>query len=125
MVNEFLDKVPYWVVFVGYLILFTLSIEAGFRLGRWRGPSADVLAESRKAQAGTVLGAMLALVGFLVAFTFGMAGSQYDARRKLVIDEANAIGTTYLRAAHMPEPHRSNIRQLLREYAADRQIAQS
>ncbi len=122
MLNQFLDEVPYWVVFVGYLLLFTLSIEAGFRLGRWKGPSADVLAESRKAQAGTVLGAMLALVGFLVAFTFGMAGSQYDARRKLVIDEANAIGTTYLRAAHMPEPHRSNIRRLLREYAADRQI---
>ncbi len=122
MINQFLDNVPYWLVFVGYLLLFALSIEAGFRLGRWKGPSADVLAESRKAQAGTVLGAMLALVGFLVAFTFGMAGSQYDARRKLVIDEANAIGTTYLRAAHMPEPHRSNIRRLLREYAADRQI---
>ncbi len=106
MLNQFLDDVPYWLVFVGYLLLFVLSIEAGFRLGRWKGPSADVLAESRKAQAGTVLGAMLALVGFLVAFTFGKAGSQYDARRKLVIDEANAIGTTYLRAAHMQEPHR-------------------
>jgi hypothetical protein len=103
---DFFDKIPYLAVFIGLFLLFFLSVEAGYLLGRWRGPSADTLAESRKAQAGNVLGAMLALVGFLLAFTFGMAGSQYDVRRHLVIDEANAIGTTFLRAAHLPEPHR-------------------
>ena len=119
---NFLDNVPYWAVFVGYLLLFALSVDIGYRLGRWMGPRADTLAESRKAQAGNVLGAMLALVGFLLAFTFGMAGSQFDARRKLVVNEANAIGTTFLRAAHMPEPHGSNIRRLLREYVAHRHL---
>jgi hypothetical protein len=122
MLNEFLDHVPYPMVYIGYFLLFFLSVEAGRRLGRWAGLSADTLAESRKVQAGTVLGAILALVGFLLAFTFGMAGSQYGNRRQLVIDEANAIGTTFLRAVHLPEPHRSNSRRLLLEYVKHRHI---
>ncbi len=122
MLINFLDTVPYWGVYVGLLLLFVISIEAGFRLGLRERPKADVLNESRKAQAGTVLGALLALVSFLLAFTFGMAGSQFDARRHLVIDHANAIGTTFLRAAHLPEPHGSKSRRLLLEYVAHRHV---
>ncbi len=84
--------------------------------GRWRGSGKDNIVESRKALAGPVLGAILALVAFLLGFTFGMAGSQYNALRHLVIEHANAIGTTFLRAEQMPEPHRSKISLLLREY---------
>ena len=113
---DFLDNVPYWAVYIAFLLLFFLAVEAGHQLGRWKGPDRDTLAESRKAQSSAVLGAILALVGFLLAFTFGMAGSQYGTRRGLVIEEANAIGTTYLRAAHLPEPHGSNSRRFLREY---------
>ena len=94
-VLDFLDKIPYWAVYIGLLLLFFLSIEAGFRLGRLKGPSSDALNESRKAQASTILGAMLSLVAFLLAFTFGMAGSQYDTRRRLVVDHANAIGNRH------------------------------
>ena len=67
---------------------------------------------------GAVVGATLGLLAFLLAFTFGMAASRYDTRRQLVLQEANAIGTTYLRAEMLPEPQRSEIRNLLREYAA-------
>jgi hypothetical protein len=56
------------------------------------------------------------LLAFLLAFTFGLAASRFDTRRTLVLDEANAIGTTYLRAALLPEPHRTEIRTLLRDY---------
>jgi hypothetical protein len=63
-----------------------------------------------------MVAATLALLAFILAFTFGMAGSWFDTRRRLVVDEANAIGTTYLRAAFLPEPQRSGIRDLLREY---------
>ena len=63
-----------------------------------------------------MVAATLALLAFILAFTFGLAGSWFDVRRRLVIDEANAIGTTYLRAGMLPEPHRSDVRDLLREY---------
>jgi hypothetical protein len=56
----------------------------------------------------------------MLAFTCGMAESRYDAKRLLVIDEANAIRTTYLRAGFLPEPQRSKIRGLLREYVTVR-----
>ncbi len=120
---DFLDAVPYLAVYIALLLFFFLSVEAGYRLGRWRGPDSDALNESRKAQSSTTLGAMLVLESFLLAFTFSMAGSQYDTRRRLVVDHANAIGTTFLRADHMPEPHRANIRGLLREYVSFRHIS--
>jgi hypothetical protein len=63
---------------------------------------------------------MLGLLAFLLAFTFGLAASRYDTRKQLVLDEANAIGTAYLRADMLPEPQRSEIRNLLREYASAR-----
>jgi len=52
----------------------------------------------------------------MLAFTFGGAASHFDARRQALLDEANAIGTGYLRADMLPEPHRTEIRNLLREY---------
>jgi hypothetical protein len=65
---------------------------------------------------GAIVGAILGLLAFLLAFTFGMAASRFERRRDLVLDEANAIGTTYLRAALVPEPQRTEIRTLLRDY---------
>jgi hypothetical protein len=58
----------------------------------------------------------LGLLGFMLAFTFGIAGSRYDARRQAVLDEANLIGTTFLRAGLLPEGCGENIRNLLRNY---------
>lgn len=45
-----------------------------------------------------------------------MAGSRYDARKKLVLDEVNAVETTYLRAGLLPEPYRTEFQDLLRKY---------
>ncbi len=63
-----------------------------------------------------MVASILGLLAFLLAFTFGMAGSRFDTRRETVLQEANAIGTTYLRARLLPEPQRTEIARLLREY---------
>jgi hypothetical protein len=111
--HEPLDFVPLWALFGGTVLLVLLAVEAGFWLGKWkRGRTEHELA----APVGAIVGAILGLLGFLLAFTFGMAASRFDTRRALVLDEANAIGTTYLRAAMVPEPHRTEIRSLLRDY---------
>ena len=52
----------------------------------------------------------------MLAFTFSMAASRFEARRQVVLEEANAIGTTYLRARLLPEPQRGEVAKLLREY---------
>jgi len=49
-----------------------------------------------------MIAAILGLLAFRLAFTFGVAASRFDTRRELVLDEANAIGTTFLRAALLP-----------------------
>ena len=81
------------------------------RLGRVRIPARTASArrpggQQQDSQIGTLVGALLALLGFLMAFTFGMAGSRFDARKQLLLDEANSIGTAHLRAGLLPEPHR-------------------
>ena len=87
--------------------------EGGFRLGRWwqnREPG------EQEGPTGVLVGSILALLAFLLAVTMGMASDRFDARRAIVLDEANAIGTTYLRAGYLPEPASSQIRELLRQY---------
>jgi hypothetical protein len=57
--------------------------------------------------------ANLALLAFMLGFTFGLAVSRFDVRRGLVIDGANAIGTTSLRGGQLPEPHRTEVRTMI------------
>jgi hypothetical protein len=88
-------------------------MEAGYRFGGWRRART---ADEKEAPVGAMVGSILGLLAFLLAFTFGLAASRFDARRQTVLEEANAIGTTYLRARLLPEPQRSEIAKLLREY---------
>jgi hypothetical protein len=108
-----LDFLPLWGVFLVTVALIRLAIEGGFRLGTYRRRRPE---GEDKPPVGEMVASTLALLAFILAFTFGLAGSWFDVRRRLVIDEANAIGTTYLRAGMLPEPHRSDVRNLLREY---------
>jgi hypothetical protein len=66
-----------------------------------------------------MVGATLGLLAFILAFTFGLAAARFDTRRQVLLDEANAIGTTYLRAGILPE-QREEIRALLRDYVGTR-----
>ena len=59
---------------------------------------------------------MLGLLALMISFTFAMALTRFDARRDAVLNEANAIGTTALRARLLPSPHSSDCLALLRDY---------
>jgi hypothetical protein len=108
------DFTPVWLLFAGAFLLVMLSIEAGYRMGcRSRRRSEDEKESPVSAIAGSVLG----LVAFMLAFTFGIVSDRYDARKGLVREEANSIGTTYLRTEFLPEPDRTESKALLKEYA--------
>ena len=93
---------------VGLGIVLTLS-EIGWQLG--------VRAEGRGSSNLTALeSAMLGLLALMIAFTFSMALSRFDLRRDALLNEANVIGTTALRARLLPEPHRTETLKLLQEY---------
>lgn len=111
--TQLLDSLPILGVFVAFAIVSMLCYEGGFRVGRWwqdREPG------EQEGPTGLLVGSILALLAFLLAVTMGMASDRFDARRGIVLDEANSIGTTYLRAGYLPEPASSEIRELLREY---------
>jgi hypothetical protein len=100
-------------LFGALVVAFLLVLEVGFWIGRHNSLKADT---STHEHVSSLQSALLGLLALLLGFTFAMSISRYDTRKELVLAEANAIGTTYLRAALQPEPERSDIQALLRAY---------
>ena len=111
--NQLLDSIPIPGIFIGFAVVSLLCYEGGFRLGRWWQ---DRMPGEQEGPTGLLVGSILALLAFLLGVTMSMASDRFDTRRGLVLDEANSIGTTYLRAGYLPEPASSQIRELLRQY---------
>jgi hypothetical protein len=84
--------------------------------GIWLGHRVRHLSQHLKEPFGILQGALLGLVGLLLAFGLSLAVSRYESRRANIVSEANAIGTTYLRAQTLPEPMRSRSLDLLVRY---------
>lgn len=113
MQSELLDFLPLWAFFLASAAIIWMAMEAGFRLGRWRHFRAP---EEKDSAIGSIVGSILGLLGFMMAFTFGLAASRFDERRQVVLEESNAIGTAYLRTRLLPEPYSKEVAGLLREY---------
>jgi len=100
------------VLFLGMLI----SLEVGRRLGIKRRAKE---AEGERGNLGTIEGAVFALFGLLMAFTFSGAASRFNEKRLLIAEEANAIETAYLRLDLVPEA-KPKLQDLFREYLESR-----
>lgn len=94
--------------FVTMLLLASLGVWLRGRLRLQEGDDKDSLT--------LVVGATLTLLGLVIGFTFSMAGSRYDQRRLFEENEANAIGTEYVRADLMPAAEAAATKHLLLEY---------
>lgn len=114
MNTEFLfNYTPSWVIFLFTSLVSFFCFEGGFRLGNRRGQKFE---KERKAPISSIIGAALALLAFILAFTFSLAAALFIERRELVLTDANAIETTYRRAQYLPEPYQTKARELLHEY---------
>jgi len=111
--GELLYSVNLWVIALVVVGLLLLPIEVGFRVG---GKVSSSVSDNAKGSVMAISGATLGLLALLLGFTFSMALTRFEQRKQLVPDEANAIGTAYLRAKLLPEPERSVIDGLLRSY---------
>lgn len=76
--------------------------------------------EPEHSQESYLFGGMIGLMALLLAFSFSIALNRFDERRHLVVQEANAIGTSYLRAQMLDEPHRGRLSSLLVAYTDNR-----
>ncbi len=106
-------QIPLWAVFLGTFILVVLSILIGDRVGAYYRKR---YGEREEGPIGSVVGATLGLLAFLLAFTFGLTANRYDSRKEILLDEVNAIGTAFLRTDFLVEPYRTEIRGLFRDY---------
>jgi len=102
-----------WIFSLAVAAVLLGVSELGYRIGLRLFTAKD---EARRSQISGVQGAVLGLLGLLVGFTFSMALSRYEQRRDLVLKEANAIGTTWLRAGLLPEAYRAPVKDLLRRF---------
>lgn len=108
-----IDSLPIIGFFVAFSIIALITIEVGYRIGFWWQRRT---ADEKEGPTTMIVGSLLALMAFLLAITMGMSSDRFDTRRKLVLAEANTVGTVYLRASYLPEPASSDIRDLLRAY---------
>jgi len=106
-----------WLLFPAVAILLFASSIAGYGLALATRINEDT---HHHEQITSLREGFFVLLGLLLGFTVAMVLPRFDERRQLVIDEANAIGTTMLRAEMLPEPQRSKSLELLREYAVAR-----
>jgi hypothetical protein len=114
------ESAPLWVVGLVIMAGLLLAHELGARLAhRTRADSEDETDEER----GYLISSALALLGLLTAFTFAAAQDRWRLRQDLVIDEANAIGTTYLRFQMLEAPHRQALGQDMLLYTQARVAA--
>jgi Protein of unknown function (DUF4239) len=105
---EFADY-PLSLIFVAGLVVILTASEIGHQFGRRvRGHGGN--------NVSTLEASILGLLALMISFTFAMALSRFDARRDGVLNEANAIGTTALRARLLPAPQNTESLKLLREY---------
>ena len=104
----------------GLFAAILLFLEIGRRLGV-RTAARDP--EGARSGVGVVEGAIFALLGLLLAFTFSGAASRFDERRKLIVEEANAIGTAYLRIDLLPVAAQADMRDSFRRYLDTRLAA--
>ncbi|TAH38193.1 MAG: DUF4239 domain-containing protein [Planctomycetota bacterium] len=96
-------------LFAGMLAL----LELGRRLGKRRLAQDP---EGARAGLGGVEGAVFGLLALLIAFTFSGAAGRFDTRRRLIAEEANAIGTAWLRLDLLPEGRQPAMRELFRRF---------
>jgi len=104
------------LVFVLSFFVLWLSVRIGIFF-RGRRASFD---EHEREDFGVILAATLTLLGLIIGFSFSMAISRYDQRKNYEEDEANAIGTEYLRADLLPAADAAKVKSLLTDYLDQR-----
>lgn len=112
---QIFNLISVWAIALLTFVISLIAFEVGYLLG---GYILRRSGGSIKAPLDSMVAAMMGLLAFILAFTFGLAGNHFDNKRTIVVDEANAVRTTYLRSKYLPEPIRTVIHPLLKDYVS-------
>ncbi len=106
------------VLGLALLLILTLACEIGYRFGRRRGVT--LAKDADHTVTATLTSGMVGLLAFILGLTINFAENRYEARRDLVVTEANAIGAAWHRAKLVGGPEGDAISSLVRQYAQTR-----
>jgi hypothetical protein len=120
MTNLIFESNPI-AMMIALLVILLLAIEIPYRLGR----QSKTLTEVDRDAWNSVQGGLLTLVAFVLGLSYAQAQGRFDARRDLVVREANSIGTTWLRGDQLSPRDAVHFRQILTEYTHERVEAYS
>jgi len=113
----FLATYAIWIA-LGLILAMIGLMQTGWHIGKkFKDESA------KPANVGAIEGAIFALLGLLIAFTFSNGLSRFEDRRKLIVEEANNIGTAFLRIDLLPQEAQPEMRTLFRSYLDSRLAA--
>lgn len=126
MMADSFSSIPLYLL----TLLFYLSLLASQRAGMYLRRRHEATARALHADASVAPGgqdsfamnSVLGLLALLIGFTFSLALSRYDSRRELVVKEANALGTTWLRTDLLPPAERARMQDVLRRYVDARVV---
>lgn len=105
-----INDAPLWSLALGLVGLSAGCFLCGQRLGKRQRDCGG------EAPVGAIVAAVMALLAFMLTFTFGIAAARFEERRQLILEESNAIGTAYLRADFLEGPEKFKLQDLLRNY---------
>lgn len=108
------------ICFVAFMAMLLIAMEVGTRIGLWR--RGHIRASDSPTPNDVTLPAMLALLGLMLAFTYSFAMSRSDLRKQARVQEANAIGTAFLRSEQFAGTASRQLRENLLEYARSRVV---
>lgn len=115
--NELLYELPGGLIVAVLAVAMAGALEVGTRLGLRAYPTAG---SAFRTHVGGTAASLLGILALLLGFAFSLAMQRFEARSTMVVGEANALGTAYLRAELLPAAHRAEARGLLREYVGVR-----
>ncbi|MEZ4768692.1 MAG: hypothetical protein R2844_09740 [Caldilineales bacterium] len=101
------------VIAVILFVLLVVAVEIGYRLGLRNRARSD---DEAKSHINALQASLLGVLALLLGFTFSLALQRFDSRSQAVVDEANAIGTTYLRTNLLPPAIQQESQRLMRSY---------
>jgi len=115
--TEFLYDKSSLVIALVLMLLMAIALHAG----NWLGRRSDIKnCEPCKEQINTVQSSLLGILALMLGFSFSIALDRYNSRSEAVLEEANAIGTAYLRTDLLAEPYQHNVKKLFGDYIETR-----
>ena len=113
MISSLFSSLPIWIIYIIIVLVIVFAVRSGIAYARWR--RTHFLNENDSA-INTLVGATLGLLAFILAFTFSMTTSRFDARKHFLLEEINSIETSWLRSDLVAEPYSAELKKALVDY---------